>query len=74
MLMVTLEKAKILIVEDQRNVAKYIRESLESFGFVTIQMAESGEEAVRKVKESNPDEPFHARDLRQGIEVALRQH
>ena len=49
------EKANILIVEDDRNVAIYIRQTLEGFGFDAIEIAVSGEEAVRKAKEMNAD-------------------
>lgn len=47
--------AKILIVEDEKNIARYIEQSLESFGYSTIDTAVSAEEAIRKAKEMNPD-------------------
>jgi len=53
--MVNTKKAKILIVEDERNIARYIKESLESFGIDAIRIAVSGEEAIQKVKEMKPD-------------------
>ena len=49
------EKAKILIVEDDRYVAIYIKQTLESFGFYAIEIAVSGEEAIQKAKEMNSD-------------------
>ncbi len=49
------EKAKILIVEDERNIARYIKESLKSFGIDAIKIAVSGEEAIQKATEMNPD-------------------
>jgi two-component system, response regulator PdtaR len=49
------EKAKILIVEDDRYAAICIKQTLESFGFNAIEIAVSGEEAVRKAKEMNAD-------------------
>jgi CheY-like chemotaxis protein len=53
--MVKTEKAKILIVEDERNVALYIRESLEIFGFDAMEIAVSGKEAIQKAKEMKPN-------------------
>jgi two-component system, response regulator PdtaR len=53
--MVKTEEAKILIVEDDRYAAIYIKQTLESFGFDAIGMAVSGEEAVRKAKEMHAD-------------------
>jgi CheY-like chemotaxis protein len=53
--MVTTEKAKILIVEDERNIEIYIKESLKSFGIHAIETAVSGEEAIHKAREMKPD-------------------
>ena len=53
--MVMTEKARILIVEDERNIGIYIKESLKSFGIHAIQTAVSGEEAIHKAREMNPD-------------------
>ena len=49
------EQAKILIVEDERNVALYIKEVLMSFGIDAIEVAVSGEEAIQKAKDIHPD-------------------
>ena len=49
------EKAKILIVEDERNIAIYIKQSLEFFGFDVFEIAVSGEDAIQRAKEMNPD-------------------
>jgi len=49
------EKAKILVVEDDRYAAIYIKQTLESFGFDAIEIAVSGEEAIQKAKEMNSD-------------------
>ncbi len=49
------EKANILIVEDDRNLAIYIRQTLEGFGFDAIEIAVSGEEAVQKATEMHAD-------------------
>ncbi len=55
MSMAKAEKAKILVVEDDRYVAIYIKQTLESFGFDAIEIAVSGEEAIQKAKEMNSD-------------------
>ena len=49
------EQAKILIVEDDRYVAIYIKQTLEGFGFDAIEIVVSGEEAIQKAKEMNSD-------------------
>jgi CheY-like chemotaxis protein len=49
------EKTKILIVEDDRYVAIYIKQTLESFGYDAIKIAVSGEGAIQKAKEMNAD-------------------
>ena len=49
------EKAKILIVEDDRYAAIYIRQTLEGFGFDAVEIAVSGEGAVQKAKEMQAD-------------------
>jgi two-component system, response regulator PdtaR len=49
------EKAKILIVEDDRYAAIYIKQTLESLGIDAIETAVSGEEAIQKAKEMNAD-------------------
>lgn len=49
------EQAKILIVEDDRYVAIYIKQTLEGFGFAAIEIVVSGEEAIQKAKEMNSD-------------------
>jgi len=52
------ENAKILIVEDDRNLSRYIKLSMESFGFNTVEIVVSGEEAIQKAKEIEPDIVF----------------
>ncbi|HEY9874721.1 MAG TPA: ATP-binding protein [Candidatus Obscuribacterales bacterium] len=47
--------AKILVVEDERIVAKDIVKSLQRLGYVVIASVSSGEEAIKKVSENQPD-------------------
>ena len=49
------EDKRILIVEDERIVAKDIEASLINMGYKIAGIASSGEEAVKKAKEENPD-------------------
>jgi len=49
------EKAKILIVEDERIIALEMRHKLESMGYDVSAIVSSGEEAVRKAEELHPD-------------------
>ena len=49
------EKAKILIVEDERIIALEMRHNLESMGYDVAAIVSSGEEAVRKAEELHPD-------------------
>ena len=46
---------KILIVEDERIVAKDIEKSLKKLGYVVLASVASGEEAIQKVTERQPD-------------------
>ena len=48
-------QANILIVEDEPIVAKDIQVSLQRLGYRVPATATSGEEAIRKTKESQPD-------------------
>lgn len=47
--------AQIMIVEDEIIVAKSIQNRLKSFGYSVPTIASSGEEAIQKVEETNPD-------------------
>jgi CheY-like chemotaxis protein len=62
------EKAKILIVEDERIVAIDIKESLLRFGFHSIEIAVSGEEAIQKAERMQPDVVLMDIVLRGGID------
>lgn len=50
-----MEKIKILVVEDERIIAKDIQNSLENLGYIVLGVAASGEEALKKVEELRPD-------------------
>lgn len=50
-----MSKPRIMIVEDEGVVALQIRESLESLGYAVPVVAMSGEEAVEKLMETEPD-------------------
>jgi CheY-like chemotaxis protein len=66
---------KILIVEDERIVARDFQGMLEGLGYGNTDMAGSGEEALRKVDEVSPDLIFMDIKLKRdmdGIEAAFR--
>ena len=48
-------QANILVVEDEPIVAKDIQMSLQRLGYAVPAMAASGEDAIRKTRESHPD-------------------
>ncbi len=48
-------KEKILVVEDERIVAKDIANTLQRLGYVVVASVASGEEAIQKVSECFPD-------------------
>lgn len=45
---------KILVVEDEKNIASNIRKSLQKLGYLVSKITESGEEAIKKVAETHP--------------------
>ena len=49
------KKAKILIVEDERIIAREMRHKLESMGYDVSAIVSSGEDAVKKAEELSPD-------------------
>ncbi|MBW2600271.1 MAG: response regulator, partial [Deltaproteobacteria bacterium] len=49
------EKARILIVEDERIIALEMRRKLETMGYDVPAIVSSGEEAVKKSEELHPD-------------------
>lgn len=50
-----MEKIKILIVEDEENVAIALRETLEDFGYQVVSIVNNGEDAIRSVKKGKTD-------------------
>jgi len=50
-----MENKKIMIVEDERIVARDIQQGLENQGFSISAIVSSGEEAVNRAEEDNPD-------------------
>ena len=48
-------KTQIMVVEDERIVAKDIEMSLHKLGYHVCSLASSGEEAIRKAEENRPD-------------------
>ena len=50
-----MSEKKILIVEDEIITAKDIKESLQDMGYTVIAVVSSGEEAIKKINEDNPD-------------------
>lgn len=50
-----MEKAQILVVEDEAIVAKHVQRALERVGYTVVGIAYTGEEAVRKAIEASPD-------------------
>ena len=68
-------EAKILIVEDERLVARDFQSMLRGLGYGRVELACSGEEALRKVDETMPALIFMDIKLKQdmdGIEAAFR--
>ncbi len=50
-----MEEAKVLIVEDEIFVARDLQLTLEQLGYMVTSLVPSGEEAIKKAKEENPD-------------------
>lgn len=50
-----MENIKVLIVEDEKIVGLYIRDSLESEGFEVIDVLPSGEKVIELITKSDPD-------------------
>ncbi len=72
-----MEKARIMIVEDEGLVALQIKETLENLGYQVPAIALSGEEAVAKISGSEPDLVLMDIQLKgeiNGIQAAKRIH
>ena len=66
---------KILIVEDERIVARDFQGMLRGLGFGNVELASSGEEALRKADDAQPDGILMDIKLKRdmdGIEAAFR--
>ena len=50
-----MEKAKILIVEDEAIIAMEIESSLQNLGYKTIAIVNTGDDAIKKAEEDKPD-------------------
>jgi CheY-like chemotaxis protein len=71
------KKASIMVVEDEGIVALQIKESLEARGYDVPVVVHSGEEALRRVTQTEPDLivlDIRLRGEMSGIEVARRIH
>jgi len=72
-----MEPPAIFIVEDEAIVANDIRETLKSLGYSVPGIAKSGELALEKIKETNPDlvlMDIHLAGKMDGVETAGRIH
>ncbi len=70
-----MEKAKILVVEDEDIMAEHIQMRLHSYGYVVPLVVATGEEAIKKVDEDNFDLVLMDIGLRgemSGIDAAVR--
>ena len=47
--------ARILVVEDQKILAMVLAKSLKNLGYEVVGMVSTGEEAIRKARETEPD-------------------
>jgi PAS domain S-box-containing protein len=72
-----MEKAAVLIVEDEAIVAEDIRQTIENLGYSVCGMARSGEDALEKIKGTQPDlvlMDIHLAGAMDGIEAARQVH
>lgn len=69
--------ATILVVEDERIVAKDLQNRLKKFGYAVLPVASSGEEAINRVTENCPDLVLMDINLKgdmDGVEAARQIH
>jgi PAS domain S-box-containing protein len=72
-----MEKAAVFIVEDESIVAEDIRQTIENLGYSVSGIARSGEDALEKIRETQPDlvlMDIHLAGAMDGIEVARQVH
>jgi len=50
-----MEKTKVLVVEDEKIVAKHLQKAMNNLGYTVSAVVSSGEEALKKVEETKPD-------------------
>ena len=66
-------RASVLVVEDENTVAKYIQKSLKRLGYAVAAVSSSGEDAIQKASETDPDLVLMGIGLRgdmDGVEAA----
>ena len=66
-------RASVLVVEDENTVAKYIQKSLKRLGYAVAAVSSSGEDAIQKASETDPDLVLMGIGLRgdmDGVETA----
>jgi len=50
-----MDKTKVLVVEDEKIVAKHLQKAMNNLGYTVPAVVSSGEEALEKVEETKPD-------------------
>ncbi len=66
---------RLMVVEDEAIIGRYLQHSLENLGFQVVSLCISGEEAIRKAAELQPDlilMDISLQDDLDGVEVARR--
>lgn len=72
-----MEKKQILVVEDEIIIAEGIQRKLEKMGYAVPAIVSSGEDAIKRIKENNPDlvlMDIVIQGNMDGIETALHIH
>jgi diguanylate cyclase (GGDEF)-like protein/PAS domain S-box-containing protein len=70
-----MQPARVMVVEDERIVALHLRQQLSNLGYQVVGMVASGEQALEKVNELQPDVmlmDIHIEGELDGIETAAR--
>ena len=71
------DEKQILVVEDEAITGMDIQRRLKNLGYIVPVVVSSGEDAIKKVKENNPDLVLMDINLKgemDGIEAALKIH